>query len=132
MLSQTKVALSNYLTGEYSRDCCPEYLSRDGFHQLKNGLVNRVDYFTGTLLDSLRDGQGTYTRFVLLDHMDWLSNDAADLLAAEWDEIFSHAAPGARVIWRSAGFDAGFLHNLPCGSTKGYTLHSAKPRSSPA
>lgn len=31
-----------YLTGEYSPDCCPEYLREENFHRLRNGLVDRI------------------------------------------------------------------------------------------
>jgi len=49
------------------------------------------------------------TRFVLLDHMDWLSGKYAALLAAEWQAILRRAAPGARLIWRSGGLRTDFV-----------------------
>lgn len=102
-----------YLTGEYTPDCCPGYLTRDGFHFLKNGAVDRVTTHTATVSGLLQQYQATYTRFVLLDHMDWLWSTAPQALADEWQAILHAAAPGARCLWRSAGFSMEFLNRLP-------------------
>jgi S-adenosylmethionine-diacylglycerol 3-amino-3-carboxypropyl transferase len=56
----------------------------------------------------LERSQERFTAFVLLDHMDWMAQDQ-ELLAGEWRQIFARAAPGARVIFRSAAAHAGFL-----------------------
>jgi S-adenosylmethionine-diacylglycerol 3-amino-3-carboxypropyl transferase len=99
---------SVYLTGAYSRDCCPEYLKRDPFERLKAGLVDNVAIETGLLADVLRRNPARYSVFVLLDHMDWLA-DLPSVLEQEWREVAAKAAPGARVIFRSAARDASFL-----------------------
>jgi S-adenosylmethionine-diacylglycerol 3-amino-3-carboxypropyl transferase len=49
------------------------------------------------------------TRFVLLDHMDWLSGKQFPLLEAEWQAIVRRAAPAARLIWRSGGLRTEFV-----------------------
>ena len=49
------------------------------------------------------------SRFVLLDHMDWLSDRFFRLLEAEWQAIFDRAAPDARVLWRSGGLRTDFV-----------------------
>jgi S-adenosylmethionine-diacylglycerol 3-amino-3-carboxypropyl transferase len=55
---------------------------------------------------------GTISRYVLLDHMDWLSDKFFPLLEAEWQAIVDRAAPGARVIWRSGGLRTDFLSDV--------------------
>lgn len=101
-----------YLTGRYSADCSPRYLTRDGFARLKQGLVNRVDYRTSTILDCLTEFPGTFSRFVLLDHMDWLGHWSEETLARQWEQLLDRAAPNARILWRSAGFSANRIHDL--------------------
>jgi S-adenosylmethionine-diacylglycerol 3-amino-3-carboxypropyl transferase len=99
---------SVYLTGRYSRRCCPEYLVRDGFARLKAGLVDQVRIFTGTVTECLAQETRPVTAFSLLDHMDWMTRQP-DVLQQEWDLLHARAAPGARVIFRSGAADAGFL-----------------------
>lgn len=97
-----------YLTGSYTEASCPRYLEPMGFAGLKAGLLDGVSSATATVSGFLERSARTFTAFVLLDHMDWMAHDPA-LLAEEWRQIFAHAAPGARAIFRSAGPDAGFL-----------------------
>jgi S-adenosylmethionine-diacylglycerol 3-amino-3-carboxypropyl transferase len=42
------------------------------------------------------------SRFVLLDHMDWMSGHQPQALVAEWEAILRRASSGARAIFRSA------------------------------
>ena len=102
-----------YVTGKYTPDCCPEYLKRDNFEKLKGGLVDRLHIVTGSLLSFLLESEQPITRFVLLDHMDWLYEHHRDALHAEWQGIVDRAAPNARVIWRSAGFRCDFVDTIP-------------------
>lgn len=101
-----------YLTGTYAQQCSPEYLKRENFARLKAGLVDRVSTETATLLGFLRHHQGPVSRFVLLDHMDWLCDDGRPALRAEWQQILERASPGARVIWRSGGVQTDFVDDL--------------------
>jgi S-adenosylmethionine-diacylglycerol 3-amino-3-carboxypropyl transferase len=98
-----------YLTGEYTRDCCPEYLKPANFERLQRGLAARITTHTCTMTDFLRSSRLPVTRFVLLDHMDWLSTAGGDLVEAEWQAIVDRAAPRARVIWRSGGLRTDFV-----------------------
>jgi len=97
-----------YVTGRYGRESCPEYLRRHNFQRLKAGLVDRVRTFDGTVTECLAVAKEPFTAFVLLDHMDWLARHPSFLLE-EWTGIFAAAGPGARIIFRSGGRDAGFL-----------------------
>jgi S-adenosylmethionine-diacylglycerol 3-amino-3-carboxypropyl transferase len=101
-----------YLTGRYSHDCCPEYLKPDNFAKLKAGLVDRVTTHTMTILDFLRAHDVSISRFVLLDHMDWLSSFSRESLRDEWQAIVDRAAPDCRLIWRSGGLSVDYVDPL--------------------
>ncbi len=98
-----------YLTGEYTPDCCPSYLRPEPFAQLKAGLVNQVRTHTTTILEHLQKTEQTYSRYVLLDHMDWLAENHADILKRQWQAIVDHADDQARLLWRSAAMKVEFV-----------------------
>ena len=104
-----------YTTGRYTKDCCPEYLTKEGFETLKAGAVDRVSSYTDTVEGFLRKNPDLkISRFILLDHMDWLSDKFYDALVSEWDAILKAATPHARVLWRSGGLDtSNYLHKVP-------------------
>ncbi|MEX2601212.1 MAG: BtaA family protein, partial [Balneolaceae bacterium] len=91
-----------YLQGHYSHDCCPEYLKQENFYKLKQGLVNRITVNTSSVTDFLKQTPEKISRFILLDHMDWMSSYYPDALIEEWQAIFASATDDARVIFRSA------------------------------
>jgi S-adenosylmethionine-diacylglycerol 3-amino-3-carboxypropyl transferase len=106
---------SVYIHGAYSPGCCPEYLKRENFGALKAGLADRIVPHTSTLTEFLRQSDERISRFVLLDHMDWMSSYYPTALAEEWDEILSHATPDARFIFRSAHANPGYLDLIAVG-----------------
>ena len=94
-----------YLRGHYTENCCPEYLKEANFQTLKQGLADCIAPHTCTITHFLNhlDEEEKISRFVLLDHMDWMSHPhQRAALTEEWTAIFAHATPGARVIFRSA------------------------------
>lgn len=101
-----------YLTGQYSPECCPQYLKEHNFLQLKSGLVDRISVHTDSVQGFLEQHEGTISRFVLLDHMDWLAHEYYPLLEAEWQAIVDRAAPNARLIWRSGGLRTDFVDDV--------------------
>ena len=101
-----------YMKGEYTRECCPEYLKEENFERLKEGMVDRVSTHTDLVQGFLEKHDGTITRFILLDHMDWLSDQFFPLLESEWQAILDRAAPGARIIWRSGGLRTDFIDQV--------------------
>jgi S-adenosylmethionine-diacylglycerol 3-amino-3-carboxypropyl transferase len=101
-----------YMKGEYSRSCCPEYLKAENFELLKRGLADRVSTHTDSVQGFLDKHTGQISRFVLLDHMDWLSDKFFPLLELEWQAILARAAPGTRIIWRSGGLKTDFLDRV--------------------
>ncbi|MBL8829127.1 MAG: BtaA family protein [Planctomycetaceae bacterium] len=102
-----------YLTGEYTPDCCPEYLKRENFDRLKAGLIDRLHWHTNSVLKFLEQHDQPVTRFVLLDHMDWLHGALHEALVGEWQAIVERAAPNARILWRSGGLKTPFVDRVP-------------------
>lgn len=97
-----------YMTGSYTRNCCPNYLLEQHFGRLHQS-VSRIKTHTSTLLAFLKRNPGHYSHFVLLDHQDWMADAHPELLAEEWKLILKNAAPGARILFRSAGPSLNFL-----------------------
>jgi len=103
--------------GEYSKDCCPDYLIEENFYKLKNGLVDRISIHTEFVEEFLskHTEEGTnqpkqdITRYILLDHMDWMSQNPV-ALSAEWQQVLEHSSPkGVRYLWRSASATPDFV-----------------------
>jgi len=101
-----------YITGRYSRTCCPEYLKPENFEKLKGGLADRISTHTDSVEGFLVKHDVPISRFVLLDHMDWLAGKQFPRLEAEWQAIVDRATPGARVIWRSGGLRSDFVDRV--------------------
>ncbi|HZN36560.1 MAG TPA: BtaA family protein [Pirellulaceae bacterium] len=95
--------------GAYAPDCCPEYLTPDGFSRLKSGLLERLTIDTASVTEYLRQTRPGISKFALLDHLDWLEPQP---LADEWEAIVAKANPGATVIFRSALAHVDYLDGL--------------------
>jgi S-adenosylmethionine-diacylglycerol 3-amino-3-carboxypropyl transferase len=100
-----------YLCGHYTPACCPEYLKAANFARLKSS-VDRLTIHTATVTEYLRKTEPGVSKFVLLDHMDWMDCYEPQGLADEWTAILGAARPGARAIYRSAGLRVTFLDQL--------------------
>jgi len=94
-------------------------LTQEGFSALKAGLVGRIETQTGTVTEFLQDGSEPITRFVLLDHMDWMSSYHPAALVEESNAILERAAPTARILLRSAHANLPFLDWLRAGPQQG-------------
>ena len=101
-----------YMNGSYTRDCCPEYLKEENFQRLKDGLVDKITTHTDSAQAFLEKHDGNISRFVLLDHMDWLSDRFFPLLESEWQAIVNRAAENTRIIWRSGGMRTDFIKQV--------------------
>ena len=101
-----------YMNGAYSRECCPEYLREENFQKLKDGLVDRISTHTDSVQGFLEKFDGQISRYILLDHMDWLSDQFFPLLESEWQAIVDKATPDARLIWRSGGLRTDFIDQV--------------------
>lgn len=91
-----------YSFGGYTESCCPSYLKSSNYSKLGN-LCQRVTTYDLSISDFLHRHPGQYTHFVLLDHLDWLVHYAPKELEREWNLILSNSAPGAKILFRSAG-----------------------------
>jgi S-adenosylmethionine-diacylglycerol 3-amino-3-carboxypropyl transferase len=106
------------LTGSYTTDCHPSYLEPQGFERLKNGLLDRLHIHTATVTDYLASQDAeAFSKFVLLDHMDWMAQDGLGALTEEWAQILRTARPGARILFRSASASAQFLDRVRVGGS---------------
>jgi S-adenosylmethionine-diacylglycerol 3-amino-3-carboxypropyl transferase len=104
-----------YLNGHYTPACCPDYLKPDNFLALKNGLAECIGTHTCTVTEFLEDGDEPISRFVLLDHMDWMSSYHPAALIEEWNAILERATPEARILLRSAHAAPPFLDWVTAG-----------------
>lgn len=101
-----------YLTGRYSPECRPSYLIPENFARLQVGLVDRLTTHTDTVAGFLNSHDRPISRFVLLDHMDWLAGAAPQALADEWQAVFDRATPEARILWRTGGTQTDFVDEI--------------------
>jgi len=99
-----------YLTGEFTQECCPEYLKPNAFARLKAGLIERISTHTASVTGFLQQCEEKISRFALLDHFDWFYGEGAKELSAEWQAILDHCTPDVRVLWRSMGKDVDFVN----------------------
>lgn len=90
-----------YLTGAYTRECCPNYLREEHQATLRQ-RTDRITTHSTTVANFLREHPGRYTHYVLLDHQDWLAAHKPQALEEEWRLILENSAPGACVLMRSA------------------------------
>jgi S-adenosylmethionine-diacylglycerol 3-amino-3-carboxypropyl transferase len=104
-----------YLRGAYTRTCCPEYLKRPNFLALKNGLADRITPYTCTVTEFLHRAEGRISKYVLLDHMDWMASYHPEALVEEWNAILHRAADRTRVIFRSAHARPAYLDRIRIG-----------------
>ena len=109
-----------YITGKYTPTCCPEYLKADNFQLMKSRNVENISVHTESVQGFLDKNDVAISRFVLLDHMDWLSDHFFPLLESEWQSILKRATPKARVLWRSGGLRTDFIDDVS-------VLHEGKP-----
>ena len=99
-----------YLRGSYTPTCCPTYLTPAGWSALRAGGAARITTHTSTVSEHLARHEAPVSRFVLLDHLDWLGDRRPDQLTDEWEWILRRAGPSARAIWRSAHPEPSWMH----------------------
>ncbi|MBD8526248.1 DUF3419 family protein [Pseudomarimonas arenosa] len=104
-----------YFHGSYTPECCPEYLKPLNAERLKQGLWERVQWHTDTVTGFLSTHRGSISRFVLLDHMDWMGLHHPQALQEEWEWIVRRSTPGARILLRSAQACPGYLERVVVG-----------------
>jgi S-adenosylmethionine-diacylglycerol 3-amino-3-carboxypropyl transferase len=108
-----------YLTGCYTHDCRPEYVSEEGYTKLRAGAIDNVTTHTDSVTRFLERHDGKISRFVLLDHMDWLSDHFFPYLEDEWEAILKRADQETRILWRSGGLKTDFIDRVQVGRDGG-------------
>jgi S-adenosylmethionine-diacylglycerol 3-amino-3-carboxypropyl transferase len=98
--------------GSYPEECCPRYLTKAGFLALQRGLADRISIESTTVTEFLARNEVAISKYVLLDHMDWMGAGGAPALTAEWTQILRRAAPKARAIFRSVHAEPVFLRSV--------------------
>lgn len=98
-----------YLTGKFTQVCCPAFLLPENHQRLKCGLIDRVSAHTDSVRGFVEKSKETATKYILLDHMDWLCGRQRNELQGEWQAIVDRAAGGARIIWRSGSPTSAFV-----------------------
>ena len=104
-----------YTFGRFAPACCPRYLTPTGFARLKRGAVDAIRVQTDTVTGLLRRETEPFDRFVLLDHLDWMTGRDPAALEMEWTEIRRCSRPGARILFRSAHKQPPFLQSVRTG-----------------
>lgn len=108
ILAQDNYFWHVYLTGSYSKACCPNYLKIENFETLKQ-CVGHVKTHNNSVSGFLRENPDKYSHFILLDHQDWLAQHNPDALKEEWELILSNSQSGSKVLMRSAATEINFL-----------------------
>jgi S-adenosylmethionine-diacylglycerol 3-amino-3-carboxypropyl transferase len=86
-----------------SEGMLPPYLQIRNFEAVRQAAP-RVTVFQQNIIERMRDKRaGTLDCYVLLDAQDWMNDRQLNEL---WTEITRTGAPGARVIFRTAGFNS--------------------------
>jgi len=101
----------------------PPYLEAENFEAIRS-RASRVDVRHESMTDFLaRSADGTVQGFVLLDAQDWMTPEQ---LTALWQQISRCAAPGARVIFRTAADERLLPGKVPEDILSGWTYHAAR------
>ena len=97
-----------YLNGAYSQDCCPNYLKKENFTDIRQNL-GAIKTYNTTVSDFLEKNPNEYSHFVLLDHQDWLANHFPKALEEEWRLILENSKKGTKILMRSASQNVDFF-----------------------
>jgi S-adenosylmethionine-diacylglycerol 3-amino-3-carboxypropyl transferase len=88
-----------YERGYKDQTCCPRTLKEEHFEALKAN-AGCFEWHHATVQETMeRVKPQSFTKLVLLDHMDWMPNH---LVHEEWIALQRASVPGAKVLWRSA------------------------------
>ena len=98
--------------GYKDKTCCPRTLQEEHFEALREN-AGCFEWHHSTVQDTMeRVKPHSFTKLVLLDHMDWMPNS---MVHDEWIALQRATVPGAKILWRSAFTHMGdktFFNNL--------------------
>ncbi|KAJ2765256.1 hypothetical protein IWQ56_004170, partial [Coemansia nantahalensis] len=132
----TSFARSNYfyrlvIAHEYSRRCCPDYLTEGGFARLRKTVADasRATFHihTATIAETLwKMAPGELTKAIIMDHMDWFAPADAE---AEVKALHHAIRPGGFVLWRSAARIPWYVANFEANGFRVEPLAVRQPNS---
>ncbi|VEU41216.1 unnamed protein product [Pseudo-nitzschia multistriata] len=98
--------------GYKDKSCCPRTLQEVHFEALREN-ASCFEWHHSTVQETMeRVKPHSFTKLVLLDHMDWMPNS---MVHDEWIALQRATVPGAKILWRSAFTHMGdkpFFNNL--------------------
>lgn len=97
-----------YINGQYTTDCCPNYLKKEHFETLQK-THQKVATHTTTISKFLEKNPKAYSHYVLLDHQDWLAANNVQALEEEWQLILKNSRPGTKILLRSGATQIDFF-----------------------
>jgi S-adenosylmethionine-diacylglycerol 3-amino-3-carboxypropyl transferase len=107
------------------RRAAPPYLKRENYQVIRDRL-DRVETRLQSMTDYLAtQDAGSVDRYVLLDSVDWMDRR---MLTELWVQIRRTAAPGARVIFRTAGARSPFAEQVDPVLLDGWGYHEAESK----
>lgn len=106
-----------YFQGHYTKECCPEYLEETNFKTLSEE-IDKVNTYTTTMSQFLKENPKQYSHFVLLDHQDWLAENDETALREEWELILKNSKKGTKILLRSAAEQVDFFPDFVLGKVK--------------
>jgi len=100
---QPKEHIKSHLKHKNDNGALPPYLQIQNYEAVK-AFAKNVSVHQASITDKLNSmDPGTVDRVVLLDAQDWMDDATLNQL---WDAITRAAAPGAKVIFRTAGIES--------------------------
>ena len=103
----------------------PPYLQPSNFECVRD-RASRIDVRHANLTEHLATlSVGALDRFVLLDAQDWMTDDQ---LTSLWREMTRVAAPGARILYRTAGIPDIVPGRVPAGILSRWTYQGAESK----
>ena len=88
-----------YEKGYKDQTCCPRTLKKEFFESLRAN-ASCFEWHHATVQETMeRVTPHSFTKLVLLDHMDWMPNT---IVHDEWVALQRATVPGAQILWRSA------------------------------
>mmetsp|Transcript_54895 Transcript_54895/g.81676 ORF Transcript_54895/g.81676 Transcript_54895/m.81676 type:complete len:677 (+) Transcript_54895:218-2248(+) len=98
--------------GYKDQSCCPRTLQEEHFDALRKNASCFEWHHASVQATMERVKPHSFTKLVLLDHMDWMPNG---MVHDEWIALQRATVPGAKILWRSAFTQMGdktFFNNL--------------------
>lgn len=133
MVDRSLISTDNYfyylcLQGQYSKNNCPDYLTSHAFKTFsrkEDSPLNRIRIHTDFLNDVFsRLTPGSLTIAIIMDHMDWFSEDGTDA-DTEIAALYHALGSGGRVMLRSASEHPWYISNF---EKIGFTCEAAAVR----